>query len=228
ANERRDEIGAGRAREGEADGVAVEHQSAPGAEPGEVEVPGAEEPHFLADGEHDVERRMAEAALPAGAHALADDGDPRLVVAAEHRGAVAADHIVLDDGSDADARLDRVHVRAEEERRRVHGAGHVRDQVSRLTDDLGAGAVEAHLAAAGSTVTLLGRRDHMDAVRARGLVIDGLFGTHRVSGLECATAEGELGGPYRAIFLTVKAYDAAGMLDTVTPFLDRDGVLVCM
>ncbi|HEY3187509.1 MAG TPA: 2-dehydropantoate 2-reductase, partial [Solirubrobacteraceae bacterium] len=96
----------------------------------------------------------------------------------------------------------------------------------------GAGAIGSVvgglLAAAGSTVTLLGRRDHMDAVQARGLAIDGLFGTHRVSGLECATAAAELGGPYRAIFLTVKAYDAAEMLDTVAPFLDRDGVLVCM
>jgi len=96
----------------------------------------------------------------------------------------------------------------------------------------GAGAIGSVvgglLAATGSTVTLLGRRDHMDAVQARGLAIDGLFGTHRVSGLECATAAGELGGPYRAIFLTVKAYDAAEMVDTVAPFLDRDGVLVCM
>src|SRR5436305_14594889 len=94
-NGRLDEIGAGRAREGEADGVAVEHQYAPGAEPGEVEVPGAEEPHFLADGEHDVERRMAEAALSAAAHALADDRDTRLVAAAQHRRAVAADRVVL-------------------------------------------------------------------------------------------------------------------------------------
>src|SRR5438093_678044 len=96
----------------------------------------------------------------------------------------------------------------------------------------GAGAIGSVvgglLAATGSTVTLLGQRDHMDAVQARGLAIDGLFGTHRVSGLECATAAGELGGPYRAIFLTVKAYDAAEMVDTVAPFLDRDGVLVCM
>src|SRR5207244_4693970 len=67
ANDRLDEIGAGRAREDEAHGVAVEHESAPGAEAPEVEVAGAEEPHFLTDGEHDVERRMAEPALPAGA-----------------------------------------------------------------------------------------------------------------------------------------------------------------
>ena len=96
----------------------------------------------------------------------------------------------------------------------------------------GAGAVGSVvgglLAAAGSAVTLLGRREHMDAVRAHGLAIDGLFGTHRVRGLECADAPAGVGGPFAAIFLTVKAYDARTMLDTVVPLLDRDGVLVCM
>lgn len=96
----------------------------------------------------------------------------------------------------------------------------------------GAGAVGSVvgglLAAAGSTVTLLGRREHMDAVRARGLAIDGLFGTHRVTGLDCAATAAEVRGPYGAIFLTVKAYDAAAMVGTVVPLLDPDGVLVCM
>src|SRR5207302_1475235 len=80
---------------------AAEHGSAPGADPPEVEVSGAEEPDFLAYGEHGVERRMAEPALAAGAHALADDSHPRLVVAGEHRRAVAADHVALDDRLDA-------------------------------------------------------------------------------------------------------------------------------
>src|SRR5205823_13992285 len=96
----------------------------------------------------------------------------------------------------------------------------------------GAGAVGSVvgglLAAAGSTVTLLGRRAHMDAVRARGLAIDGLFGTHRVRGLECATAAEDLRGPFGAIFLTGKAYDAAGPVDAVLPLPARDRVLVCM
>ena len=43
---------------------------------------------------------------------------PGLVVAAEHRRAVAADDVAVDDGRDAVAGLDGVHVRAEEERRR--------------------------------------------------------------------------------------------------------------
>ena len=96
----------------------------------------------------------------------------------------------------------------------------------------GAGAIGSVvgglLAAAGSTVTLLGRREHMEAVRARGLAIDGLFGTHRVTGLDCATTPAEVHGPYGAVFLTVKAYDAAEMVHSVIPHLHRDGVLVCM
>src|SRR5436305_926374 len=74
----------------------------------------------------------------------------------------------------------------------------------------GAGAVGSVvgglLAAAGSAVTLLGRRAHVDAVRARGLALDGLFGVHRVTGLQCATAATELDDSFGAIFLTVKTY----------------------
>src|SRR5438874_613251 len=84
------------------------------------------------------------------------------------------------------------------------------------------------LAAAGSAVTLLGRRAHVDAVRARGLALDGLFGVHRVTGFECATAATELDDSFGAIFLTVKTYDADAMLDEVRPLLAGDGVLICM
>src|SRR5439155_1766718 len=182
-----DQVRARRAREGEAHGVAVEHEAATGADPAEVEVAGAEEPHLLADREHDVERRVAEAALAAHADALADDRHARLVVAAEHGRAVAPDHVVLDDGAHAGAGLDRV---------LIAGAGAVGSVVGGL------------LAAAGSAVTLLGRRAHVDAVRARGLALDGLFGVHRVTGVQCATAATGLDDPFGAIFLTVKTYDA--------------------
>src|SRR6267378_2675333 len=61
---------------------------APGAHLAEVEVLRAEEADLLADRQHHVDRRMAEPALAAHAHALADDRDARLVVAAEHGRAV--------------------------------------------------------------------------------------------------------------------------------------------
>ncbi len=96
----------------------------------------------------------------------------------------------------------------------------------------GAGAVGSVvgglLAHAGWPVTLLGRRAHLDAVRARGLVIEGLFGMHRVSGLVCATDATELHGPYATVFLTVKAYDTASMVAAVAPYLAPDGVLVSL
>ncbi len=96
----------------------------------------------------------------------------------------------------------------------------------------GAGAVGSVvgglLAQAGWPVTLLGRRAHLDAIRARGLVVEGLFGMHRVSGLVCATDTTELRGPYATIFLTVKAYDTAAMAAAVAPYLAPEGVLISL
>jgi len=83
------------------------------------------------------------------------------------------------------------------------------------------------LAATGRDVTLLGRRAHLDAARAGGLVIDGLFGTHRiVRGLTYASEVAELDQAYAAIFVTVKAYDTATMVAAVASRLAGDGFLV--
>ena len=85
------------------------------------------------------------------------------------------------------------------------------------------------LAVAGLDVTLLGRRPHLDAARAGGLVVDGLFGTHRVlRGLTHASEPRELADRYAAIFLTVKAYDTATMAAAVARHLDPDGFLVSL
>lgn len=96
----------------------------------------------------------------------------------------------------------------------------------------GAGAlgsvVGGLLAAAGWDVTLLARRAHADAVRSRGLAVEGLFGTHHVRALACASDAGSLRGPYAAILLTVKAYDTAGAAAVVAPFLADDGFLVSL
>src|SRR5258705_10505465 len=55
----------------------------------------------------------------------------------------------------------------------------------------GAGAlgsvVGGLLARAGHSVTLLGRAPHLDAIERDGLVLDGLFGAHRVGGLRGGT-----------------------------------------
>lgn len=84
------------------------------------------------------------------------------------------------------------------------------------------------VARAGTRVTLLGRPAHMTAVRERGLAVEGLFGSHRVRDLECATAVNELRGPYDAILLTVKSWDTGAMIERVAPLLSPEGVVLCL
>jgi 2-dehydropantoate 2-reductase len=96
----------------------------------------------------------------------------------------------------------------------------------------GAGAlgsvVGGLLRKAGRRVTLLGRPGHLEAIAARGLTIEGLFGEHHVTGLECVTDAARAGGPYEAIFLTVKAYDTEATAHAVGPRLGPGGVLVSL
>jgi 2-dehydropantoate 2-reductase len=96
----------------------------------------------------------------------------------------------------------------------------------------GAGAlgsvVGGLLARAGHPVTLLGRAAHLEAIARDGLVLDGLFGTHRVRGLACVTDPRALGRRFGAVLLTVKAFDTAAMAAEVAPHLAPDGVLVSL
>jgi 2-dehydropantoate 2-reductase len=114
------------------------------------------------------------------------------------------------------------------------GEGRIVTRVAGADEILVAGAgalgsvVGGLLAAAGRSVTLLGRPAHMEAIGAGGLAVDGLFGTHRVRGLVCATDPAQLDGPYAAIFLAVKAYDTAAMVAAVAPHLAPDGVLLSL
>jgi 2-dehydropantoate 2-reductase len=96
----------------------------------------------------------------------------------------------------------------------------------------GAGAlgsvVGGLLARAGHPVTLLGRRPHLDAIARDGLLVDGLFGTHRVDGLTCVTDVRALGRRFGVVLLTVKAFDTAAAAAAVAPHLAPDGVLVSL
>lgn len=84
------------------------------------------------------------------------------------------------------------------------------------------------LAARGWPVTLLGRREHLDVVRRQGLTIDGLYGSHHVRGLACASDPAAAGGPFPTILLTVKSWDTDAMVGAVAPLLASDGVLVVL
>lgn len=94
----------------------------------------------------------------------------------------------------------------------------------------GAGAlgsvIGGMLARAGERVTLLGRKPHLEAIAARGLEIEGLWGEHRVRGIELATDGSELCGPYAAVLVTAKAYDTATVGRLVAPHLGPDSVVI--
>jgi len=114
------------------------------------------------------------------------------------------------------------------------GRGRIVTRVAGADEILIAGAgalgsvVGGLLAAGGWPVTLLGRPAHLDAVCASGLAIDGLFGTHRVRGLRCATDAARLEGPFAVVLLAVKAYDTAAMAAAVGPHLAGDGFLLSL
>jgi 2-dehydropantoate 2-reductase len=96
----------------------------------------------------------------------------------------------------------------------------------------GAGAlgsvVGGLLAVRGWPVTLLGRTEHLDAVRRHGLRIEGLFGDHHVRGLECAGDASALRGCFSTVFLTVKAWDTDAMVRAVASRVAPDGHVLSM
>jgi 2-dehydropantoate 2-reductase len=96
----------------------------------------------------------------------------------------------------------------------------------------GAGAVGSVvgglLAAAGHRVTLLGRPAHLAAIGAEGLVIEGLWGEHHVSGLALATTAAEVTGRFDAVLLTVKSFDTAATLGVVRDFVDPGGCVISL
>jgi len=75
---------------------------------------------------------------------FADDRASRLVVAAEHGGAVGADDVAVDHRFHAFARNDGVHVSGQKERSHaLAGAVEMADQIAAVAVDLVGGAVEA-------------------------------------------------------------------------------------
>ena len=84
------------------------------------------------------------------------------------------------------------------------------------------------LHAAGHRVTLLGRKPHLDAIRARALRISGIFGDHTIRGIDVAHDAARLGGPFDLIFCCVKSYDTAAAAVTIAAHLASQGVVVSM
>ena len=97
----------------------------------------------------------------------------------------------------------------------VYGAGAVGSAVGGL------------LARAGHAVTLLGRPQHMAAVRERGLAIEGIWGTHHVPGIVTANSAAELAGHgFDCVLITVKAYDTADAIQSIQRIAQPDTEIV--
>lgn len=82
---------------------------------------------------------------------------------------------------------------------------------------LGAGGlgslIGGMLAESGSSVTLVGRPEHIEAIRAGGLRISGISGERRISrGLDAVASAALARGPFDALVLCVKARDTEAAL----------------
>lgn len=96
----------------------------------------------------------------------------------------------------------------------------------------GAGALGsvfgAFLRRAGYPVTLLGRPEHLDAIRQRGLHVDGIWGDFETGGFDCVTAASALVGSFELVLVPVKSYDTEAVTTAVVPYLAADGVVVSL
>jgi 2-dehydropantoate 2-reductase len=96
----------------------------------------------------------------------------------------------------------------------------------------GAGAIGSvvggMLHAAGHRVTMLGRREHLEAIARDGLRITGLLGEHLVRGLDLADHAARLRSSFQLILVTVKSYDTAELADAISERLAEDGLVVSL
>jgi len=96
----------------------------------------------------------------------------------------------------------------------------------------GAGAVGStlggYLADAGHAVTLIGRNPHMEAVRAGGLHIEGIWGERHVpDNLDAVTALPE-GAPPDIVFITAKSWDTAATAEALRDHIGPDTLVVSL
>lgn len=96
----------------------------------------------------------------------------------------------------------------------------------------GAGAigslVGARLAESGVSVTLLARRDHVAAIRTRGLVVETPQQRIVCKRVDSITTLDDLAGPPDIILLTVKAYHTPDALEALRPLVPGRAVIVSL
>lgn len=95
---------------------------------------------------------------------------------------------------------------------------------------MGAGAIGSVIgglmAQAGHAVTLVGRPRHLEAIRANGLFIRGIWGEHQIHGLTLETDVAVIRGEAPdLILLCVKCYDTAEAVAAVAPLVGAHTVV---
>ena len=98
---------------------------------------------------------------------------------------------------------------------------------------LGAGAIGSVfgglLAKAGHRVMLVGRAAHMEAVRAQGISIGGLWGEQLITNLETATSVAQLPtSSFDVVLLTTKSYDTASAIQEALPVVGPETLVVSL
>ncbi len=96
---------------------------------------------------------------------------------------------------------------------------------------MGAGAIGSviggFMAEHGHGVTLVGRDEHMRAIRERGLRVTGIWGEHHVRGIDARTSlDGIEADAHDLVLITVKAYDTGRAADAIAQLVGHD-TLVC-
>ena len=95
---------------------------------------------------------------------------------------------------------------------------------------LGAGSVGSvvggFMAQSGHDVTLVGRKQHLEAIDANGLKISGIWGEHEVQGIKTATDLSGIEGTFDFILMSVKSYDTREATEAIKPFVGTE-TLVC-
>jgi len=81
------------------------------------------------------------------------------------------------------------------------------------------------MAESGEAVTLVGRKPHVDAIRADGLVIEGMRGRHIVRNIRAATDARRLTSA-DTLILAVKSYDTAEALTSLSHLRDKVGAVL--
>ncbi len=95
---------------------------------------------------------------------------------------------------------------------------------------MGAGAIGSlfggYLAEAGNDVILVGRENHVQAIRETGLIIRGE--ADRTVKLRAVVSAEQVKGPFDVVLLTVKAYDTGRAVREVSGLMGDDATLLCL